>query len=304
MALASGRKPSQCLISYKKTREKEKNEVIIHRFLFTPPAKFGITIISTTPFLNSYMYNSHFQNDANGKTFLKKVSLLAWKWNPFFITIALHWASSWQALGYLEIAHFSWVSHLSQDKLKTMLIQIFLVGKRDVLWAMWKCTWKRGWHSGVGTVDLASISELTSAPSFTSFLVHGAPLKIAPTDSSLHSNNLHTCCWLSIIASRYLIIASRKSFTRFFCGEKKSHLINLEKSKTNNDNNKTIHIRNAGNISRFKVSHRQAFKISFSKLLKNKLMAPREGTVNKVTFEWSHHGILSTNSKVRATLWK
>ena len=31
---------------------------------------------------------------------------------------------------------------------------------------------------GVGTVDLASISELTSAPSFTSFLVHGVPLKI------------------------------------------------------------------------------------------------------------------------------
>ena len=221
MALASGRKPSQCLISYKKTREKEKNEVIIHRFLFTPPAKFGITIISTTPFLNSYMYNSHFQNEADCKTFLVKVSLLAWKWNPFFITIALHWASSWKALGNLEIAHFHWVSHLSQDKLKTMLIQIFLVGKRGVLWTMLKCTWKRGWHSGVGTVDLASISELTSAPSFTSFLVHGAPLKIAPTDSSLHSNNLHTCCWLSIIASRYLIMASRKSFTRFFCGEKK-----------------------------------------------------------------------------------
>ena len=26
-----------------------------------------------------------------------------------------------------------------------------------------------------------------------------------------------TCCWLSIIASKYLIIDSRKSFTRFFC---------------------------------------------------------------------------------------
>ena len=35
MALASGRKPSQCLISYKKTRQKEKSKVIIHRFLFT-----------------------------------------------------------------------------------------------------------------------------------------------------------------------------------------------------------------------------------------------------------------------------
>ena len=112
-------------------------------------------------------------------------------------------------------------------------------------------------------------------------------------------------------------MASRKSFTRFFCGEKKSHLINLEKSKTNNDNNKTIHIRNNGNIPCLKskdttyvypftakVSHRQTFKLSVSKLLKNKLIAPCEGTVNKVSIEWSHHGILSTNSKVRATLLK
>ena len=149
---------------------------------------------------------------------------------------------------------------------------------------MRKCTWKRGWHSGVGTVDLASISELTSAPSFTSFLVHGAPLKIPHTNSSLHSNNLHTCCWLSIIASRYLIMASRKSFTRFFCGKKQKHLVSLEKSKTNNDNIKTIHIRNTGEHSLLdeqdttyvnpftaKVSHRQTFKISFSKLLNNKL---------------------------------
>ena len=171
---------------------------------------------------------------------------------------------------------------------------------------------KRGWHRSVGFVDLASNSELTSAPSFTSFLVHGAPLKIPVTDSSLHSNNLHTCCWLSIIASRYLIMASRKSFTRFFCGEKKT-----QKSKTNNDNNKTIHIRNTGNIPCLmskdttyvnlftaKASHRQTFKISFSKLLKTKLIAPCERTVNKVTFEWLHHKILSTDSKVRATLWK
>ena len=198
-----------------------------------------------------------------------------------------------------------------------MLIQIFLVGKRGVWWAMRKCTWKRGWHSGVGTVDLASISELTSAASFTSFLVHGAPLKIPALNSSLHSNNLHTCCWLSIIASRYLIMASRKSFTRFFCGEKNPHLISLEKSKINNDNNKTIHIHNTGNILCLmskdttyvnpfaaKVSHRQTFKISFSKLLKNKLIAPCEGSVNKVTFEWSHHKILSSDANVRATLWK
>ena len=184
MALASGRKPSQCLISYKKTRAKEKSKVIIHRFLFTPPAKFCITIVCTRPFLNSY--NSHFQNEAKCKTLVVRVTLFAWKWNPIFITTALHLASSWKALGNLETAQFSWVSDLPQDKLKTMFIQIFLVGKRGVLWAMWKCTWKRGWHCGVGTVDLASISELTSAPSFTSFLVHGAPLK---TNSSLHSNN-------------------------------------------------------------------------------------------------------------------
>ena len=169
----------------------------------------------------------------------------------------------------------------------------------------------------MGTMDLASISELTSVPSFTSFLVHGAPLKIPALNSSLHSNNLHTCCWLSIIASRYLIMASRKSFTRFFCREKKIHLISLEKSKTNNDNSKTINIRTTGNIPCLmskdttyvnpftaKVSQRQAFKISFSKLLKSKLIAPCEGTVNKVSFEWSHHRILSTDSKVRATLWK
>jgi len=52
-----------------------------------------------------------------------------------------------------------------------------------------------------------------------------------------------------------------------------------------------------------KVNIQQNFQISFCKMLKTNLFASCETTAQTVSFEWSHHRILCTDSKVRTT-WR
>ena len=50
-----------------------------------------------------------------------------------------------------------------------------------------------------------------------------------------------------------------------------------------------------------KGKFRPNFQISFSKIVRNKI-ASCESTGRELSFEWSHHRISSTDSKVRVTL--
>ena len=51
-----------------------------------------------------------------------------------------------------------------------------------------------------------------------------------------------------------------------------------------------------------KVKIQEKFQISFCKILKNKIIVTCKSTAEEVSFEWSHHRISATDSKVRTTL--
>ena len=51
-----------------------------------------------------------------------------------------------------------------------------------------------------------------------------------------------------------------------------------------------------------KIKFRPNFQISFCEILKNKTIAPCVSIGSELSFEWSHHTISSTDSKVTVTL--